>query len=83
MVKKKLPVIVQYAVSQKGNMEIREDWEIKLIEEARKITEHGYGKLDFQATESREIKTKIIIWAGKSYVFFIKKFIDLKNKKIL
>ena len=64
-------------------MEILQDWEIKLIEEARRIAEHGFGKLDFQATESREVKTKIVIWAGRSYVFFIKKFIDLDRKKLI
>ena len=64
-------------------MEITKDWEIKLIEEARRITEHGYGKMDFQASESREFKTKIIIWAGRSYVFFIRKVIDLDRKKII
>lgn len=64
-------------------MEITQDWEIKLIEEARIIAGHGFGKLDFQATESREVKTKIIIWAGCSFVFFVKKVIDLDRKKII
>ena len=64
-------------------MEILNDWEIKLIEEARRIAEHGFGKLEFAATESREIKTKLIIWAGCSYVYFIKKIIDLDKKKII
>ena len=64
-------------------MEIIEDWEIKLIEEARKIADHGFGKLDFQATEVRGVKTKIIIWAGCSFVFFKKKVIDLDRKKII
>jgi hypothetical protein len=64
-------------------MDIREDWEIKLIEEARRIAEHGFGKLDFQATESRELKTKVIIWAGCSFVYFVRKVIDLDKKKII
>jgi hypothetical protein len=64
-------------------MEIREEWEIKLIEEARKITEHGFGKIEFYANESREFKTKLVIWAGCSYVYFMKKIIDLDRKKII
>ena len=64
-------------------MEISEDWEIKLIEEARKITEHGFGKLDFQAAESRDLKIKLIIWAGCSYIFFRKRYIDLDKKKLI
>jgi len=64
-------------------MEVFKDWEIKLVMEARRIAEHGYGKLDFQAAESREFKTKIVIWAGCSFVFFIKKVIDLDRKKII
>ena len=64
-------------------METREEWEVKLIEEARRIAEHGFGKMKFYATESREFKTKLVIWAGCSYVYFIKKVIDLDKKKIL
>jgi len=64
-------------------MEIHDDWEVKLIEEARKVKEHGFGKIEFIAVESREIKTKIIIWAGCSFVFFVKKDISLNNKNIL
>jgi len=64
-------------------MEIHEGWEIKLIEEARKITTHGFGKMEFYANESRELKTKLVIWCGCSFVFFISKVIDLDKKKII
>ncbi len=64
-------------------MEITEDWEIKLIEESRKIINHGFGKLEVIVVESREIKTKLIIWAGCSWVFFIKKIIDLDKKSVI
>lgn len=64
-------------------MQVYEDWEIKLIEEARRIAEHGFGKLEFFANESREIKTKLVIWAGCSHIYFIKKIIDLDKKKII
>jgi hypothetical protein len=64
-------------------MEIKEEWEIKLVEESRKIINHGFGKLEVIVVESREIKTKLIIWAGCSYVFFIKKEIDLDKKKVI
>lgn len=64
-------------------MEIREEWEIKLIEEARKVAEHGFGKIDFQANESRDLKVKLVIWAGCSHVFFIMKHIDLDKKNII
>jgi len=64
-------------------MEIKEDWEIKLIEESRRIIDHGFGKLEVIVVESREIKTKLIIWAGCSWVFFITKEIDLDKKKII
>ena len=64
-------------------MEINEEWEIKLVEESRKIISHGFGKLEVIVVESREIKTKLIIWAGCSWVFFITKIIDLDKKKII
>lgn len=64
-------------------MEIREDWEIKLVEEARRIAEHGFGKLEFYANESREVKTKLVIWAGCSFVYFIVKVVELDKKQII
>ena len=63
-------------------MEINEEWEIKLVEESRKIVNHGFGELKVIVVESREIKTKLIIWAGCSFVFFIRKIIDLDKKGI-
>lgn len=63
-------------------MEIKEDWEIKLVEEARKIVNHGFGELKVIIVESRDVKTKLIIWAGCSWVFFIKKIIPLDKKGI-
>lgn len=64
-------------------MEITKEWEIKLVQEARRIVDHGFGKLDFQTTESRELKTKIVVWAGCSFVFFVKKVISLDKKRII
>ena len=64
-------------------MEIREEWEIKLIEEARKVANHGWGKIDFQASESKELQIKLVIWAGLSYIFFIKREINLDRKNII
>ena len=64
-------------------MEIVNDWEVKLIEEARRIAEHGFGKIEFTANESREIRTKLIISSGCSFIYFIKKTIDLDRKKII
>ena len=64
-------------------MEITQEWEVKLVEEARKITEHGFGKIELQASESKELKIKVVIWAGKSYIYFIKRIIDLNRKGII
>ena len=56
------------------------DWEKKLLEEAKKIIEHGFGKVNLSATETGGNRTKIIIDAGKSWVFYKEKN---KNNKTL
>ena len=42
-------------------MQIREDWEKKLIQEARKLTKHGWGEMGFLAYKNEKGTQKIII----------------------
>lgn len=56
----------------------------KLMELFDEIVEHGFGKFEVHVTEARDFKTKILIWAGKSYIFFIDKPLpEFKGKQIL
>ena len=50
---------------------IKEDWEKKLIQEARKLVRHGWGEMRFLA-KKEEGYTRIIINAGKGWMFKIK-----------
>lgn len=47
---------------------------LKLIELFSEITDHGFGKMEINISEvHNEFKTRVLIWAGKSYIFFIDK----------
>ena len=52
-------------------MTIKEDWEKKLIQEARKLAKHGWGEMRFLA-KKEEGYTRIIINAGKGWMYKIK-----------
>lgn len=57
-------------------MEILQEWEIALIEECRRISKHGYGKINIsmsECTRGNGERVKIIIEAGCSHVYFIEK----------
>lgn len=46
-------------------------WEAKLLELTRGILQHGNGQLTFSSTEIKGGERKIIIEAGRRYVFFV------------
>ena len=54
-------------------MNIKEDWEKKLIQEARKISKHGWGEMGFLAFKNEKGIQKIIIKSGKHYKFSLDK----------
>ena len=56
--------------------------EVKVLEVVNSIIEHGFGEMTIQVSEAKNMKTRIVILAGKSYVFFIEKEIELKDKDI-
>ena len=64
-------------------MEINDLWEIKLIEEARRIVKHGFGKMDLQASNPKGLLVRVVIWSGCSHVFIVKKELNLDKMDIL
>jgi len=54
-------------------VEIRQDWEKKLIQEARKLTKHGWGEMGFLAYRNEKGNTRVNIKAGKGWIFDIEK----------
>lgn len=55
--------------------------ETKLLNVWREIKIHGFGKIEANASEvHNEFKTRLLIWAGKSYIFFINKEVPEFNK---
>ena len=55
-------------------MEIKDEWEIKLIEEARRISKHGFGEINIKMNECTRgggERVKVVIECGCSYVYFI------------
>lgn len=57
-------------------------YHLKIIEVAKEIVEHGYGKCEIDVVSMKDESVRIIINAGKSYVFFIRKEI-IFDKSIL
>ncbi|MFZ2602701.1 MAG: hypothetical protein WAX79_01715 [Candidatus Omnitrophota bacterium] len=51
-------------------------YHLKLIEVATEIINHGYGRCDISVVSMKDESIRIIINAGKSYVFFIHKEIN-------
>jgi len=54
-------------------MEINQDWEIRLIEECRRVSKNGYGKVNVimsECTRGQGERVKVVIEAGCSYIFF-------------
>lgn len=49
---------------------------------ARELVNHGWGKFTFEVTSGKDDTVKVEISCGKSYVFFIKKNIEI-NRSIL
>ncbi len=59
-------------------MQKNEEWKAKLIELAEEIAGHGFGTMTFSATTTSGDRTKIIINAGRSYVFLSKSEIPMR-----
>lgn len=58
--------------------------EEKAIEILNSIIKHGFGEISIVVHEVRDYKTKIVIKAGRSWVFFIEKELpDFKKENIL
>jgi len=47
------------------------DWERKLLESAREIVRHGHGQLSLSSTVIAGSRRKVIVEAGREYVFFV------------
>ncbi len=54
-------------------------YHLKLIEVASEIVSHGYGKYQVEVSSMKDESVRIIINAGKSYVFFVHKEIKFDN----
>ena len=54
----------------------------KLAELFSEIVDHGFGKMEINISEVHgEFKTRVLIWAGKSYIFFVDKKLPEFNKE--
>ena len=53
--------------------------EEKALEILGSIIKHGFGEISIVVHEVRDYKTKVVIKAGRSWVFFIEK--DMPNFK--
>ena len=60
-------------------MRITKDWEIKLIEESRKIVKHGWGCCEFSVVQEEEC-TRILIKSGKWTLFKERKLLTEDDK---
>ena len=58
--------------------------EKKVNEILNDIIKHGFGKISIVVHEVRDYKTKVVIEAGKSWVFFLEKELpDFKKDDML
>lgn len=56
------------------------DHEAKVLDVLAEIIRHGFGELTIHVNETKNFKTKIVIAAGRSWVFLIDKDIpELKD----
>jgi hypothetical protein len=55
----------------------------KIIEIAQEIVDHGFGRMEIIVQSSTDEKVKVIINAGRSWVFFVHKEIPLKKLNVL
>jgi len=60
-------------------METATGYHSKICEVAKELVDHGFGKMEFIVIAQSDDKVKIIINAGKSWVYFIQKEINLKD----
>lgn len=52
-------------------------YEAKVIDIMRDIVIYGFGTFSIHVQDSRDFKSKIIIEAGRSYIYFVqKKIVD-------
>ncbi len=63
-------------------MEGLTSYHAKLIEIASELVNHGYGQCTIDVCSMKDESVRIIIMAGKHYVFFIKKEIVLDKNMI-
>ncbi len=47
------------------------NWELKLLEISHEIVRHGHGSFTFSSTVIQGGKRKVVLAAGRDYVFFI------------
>ena len=52
------------------------DWLRRLMIEAKAIVRHGQGKLEFNVRPSGKSDTNVLITAGKTHRFKIKRIVD-------
>ena len=49
------------------------DWEECLLKEANEIVKHGWGKLEVQAQQKSVDQVSVLVIAGKTQQFIVKK----------
>lgn len=60
------------------------EYEEQFLKSFHEILQHGFGEISINVSEVREFRTKIIIKAGRSWVYFVdKKLPNLKGDDIL
>lgn len=64
-------------------MEAPTGYHEKLIELSRDLVNHGWGESKLIVSSLKDNTTKIEIFCGKSYVFFVKKEIEIDASKLL
>ena len=65
-----------------GTCYLISDFDKKLLDVFKEIVEHGFGEIRVDVHETRNMKTKILIIAGKSYVYFVEKTIGFDDKDV-
>lgn len=60
-----------------------EDWKTQLLKEAETVIKHGFGEITITAEEIHGQKVKVIIKAGRSFVFFMFKDRKFANDDII
>ena len=62
-------------------MEALTGYHEKLIDLADDIVTHGFGQMTIDVTSLKDGTVKIVISAGKHWVFFVEKKYDIDNLK--